>query len=68
MKFYIFYEKISFLAFVIIDLKGEPVLKMWALTNRPGAVQQLQYKYDPYIAALVTSNMTWEISSHNYKR
>jgi len=53
---------------LIIDLQGKAVLKMRVPTNRPGALQQLQRKYNPGSAPLLTSAMTSEISSRNYKR
>lgn len=54
--------------FLIIDLQGKSMLKMQVPANRPGALQQLQCKYNPGSAPLLTSAMTSEISSHNYKR
>lgn len=65
-----FYVKVFFknFFFLIIDLQGKPVLKMQVPTNRPGALQQLQRKRNPGSAPLLTSAMTSEISSHNYKK
>lgn len=53
---------------LIIDLQGESVLKMQVPTNGPGALQQLQHKHNPGPAPVLTSAMTSEISSRNYKR
>ncbi|RMC10411.1 hypothetical protein DUI87_13216 [Hirundo rustica rustica] len=49
------------------DIVGDSVLKMQVPTNGPGALQQLQHKHSPSPALLLTSTMTSEISSHNYK-
>lgn len=62
--FEVFLEKL----FKIIDLQGKSVLKMQVPTNRPGALQQLQRKCNLSAAPLLTSAMTSEISSRNYKR